>query len=272
MANQKQIRIIADDGGNSPEQDAILRRLAVSAAISGVSAFVPRFSSTNDALAMSQMESIEWGLHLNLTDGTPYAPKARVDTLVDEEGNFLRPAIFNKRALSGKLNKQQLQYEIGYQIDQFLALFKRLDHIDSHRHVHRFPCVADLLAKELKKRALKPRLRNPCRCLLPSTPCRSRFLLQCQYYLADYKRIPGILLKKRVVQLLKSTGGSVGEGLLTPWPTIAEADADAQAKWIHAIRACPVGDWEINLHPGWSEFDRTLLENQNFQSAWKCFS
>lgn len=269
MASQKTIRIIADDGGNDPLQDQILHALADRGCITGVSCFVPKYEPCSDAMAMSRMPSIEWGLHLNLTDGKAYSPASKIPSLTDKEGSFLGAGQFNKRALFGKLNSDHLEREIDCQIECFLSLFQRLDHIDTHRHVHRFPSVAKALASVLKSKSLKPRLRNPNRYLLPSSACRSRLRLLGSYYLADWKRTPGVLFKQQVVRKLTSTGAFVGDGLLTPWPTISDKQANGINCWIEALSACPSGNWEINLHPGWSANDRELLENNSFQSVWQ---
>jgi len=90
------------------------------------------------------------GLHLNLTLGTPLSNPARVPTLVDAEGRFLRDA----RQIAAHASKDEARIELGNQIDAFRALIGRFPtHLDSHHHVGRHDPILELVldfAKAIK--------------------------------------------------------------------------------------------------------------------------
>jgi predicted glycoside hydrolase/deacetylase ChbG (UPF0249 family) len=82
------------------------------------------------------------GLHLNLTLGSPVSAPARVRSLVDTEGKFLR----DPRDVAGHANKDEARIELGTQIDVFRRLVGRFPtHLDSHHHVGRYEPIMDLV-------------------------------------------------------------------------------------------------------------------------------
>jgi predicted glycoside hydrolase/deacetylase ChbG (UPF0249 family) len=82
------------------------------------------------------------GLHLNLTLGPPVVSPARVPSLVDGEGRFVRDA----REAAARARKDEARIELGHQIDAFRALFGRLPtHLDTHHHVGRHEPILELV-------------------------------------------------------------------------------------------------------------------------------
>jgi chitin disaccharide deacetylase len=81
----------------------------------------------------SQIEG-QIGVHLQLTDGTPFTDAGRISSLVTENGEFPR----SWRNL-GRLNPDDVRREWHAQLEQFLSLDIQPTHIDTHHHVHRFP-------------------------------------------------------------------------------------------------------------------------------------
>ena len=82
------------------------------------------------------------GLHLNLTLGPPVSQPARVRSLVDAEGKFLR----DPREVAARANKDEARIELGTQIDAFRRLVGRFPtHLDSHHHVGRHEPIMELV-------------------------------------------------------------------------------------------------------------------------------
>ncbi|MBI1959774.1 MAG: ChbG/HpnK family deacetylase [Candidatus Rokubacteria bacterium] len=82
------------------------------------------------------------GLHVNLTLGAPVSPAARVPSLVDGEGCFIRDA----RAVAERLKVDEARIELGAQIDAFRGIMGRFPtHLDSHHHVGRHEPLLELM-------------------------------------------------------------------------------------------------------------------------------
>ena len=82
------------------------------------------------------------GLHLNLTLGPPVSQPARVQSLVDAEGKFLRDPL----EAAARAKKDEARIELGTQIDAFRGLFGRFPtHLDSHHHVGRHDPIMELV-------------------------------------------------------------------------------------------------------------------------------
>ena len=94
------------------------------------------------------------GLHLNLTLGAPLSDRARVPSLVDGEGRFVRDA----REVAARVKVDEARIELGNQIDAFRHMLGQLPtHLDSHHHVCRQEPLLELLC--FFARALKVPLR-----------------------------------------------------------------------------------------------------------------
>jgi predicted glycoside hydrolase/deacetylase ChbG (UPF0249 family) len=93
-------------------------------------------------LAELRASGLGVGLHLNLTLGTPVSDPARVPSLVDAEGKFIRDA----REVAARVNKDDVRIELGNQIDAFRHLLGAFPtHLDSHHHVGRHQPILDLM-------------------------------------------------------------------------------------------------------------------------------
>ena len=76
------------------------------------------------------------GLHLNLTTGEPCAGAARVPSLVDSGGRFLRLDRLLLRLSLGRVRRAELEREIAAQLEAALQFGATLGHLDGHHHVH----------------------------------------------------------------------------------------------------------------------------------------
>lgn len=88
------------------------------------------------------------GCHLALVDGQPVLPPSRVPTLVGEDGRF-RPTW---RALIGdcfrrRVALDEVERELAAQIDRLRSEGVRVTHLDSHKHVHTYPPLFEIVAR-----------------------------------------------------------------------------------------------------------------------------
>lgn len=100
------------------------------------------------------------GLHVTLTLGAPLGSMPHIAG----DGRFPAHTVLVARAMAGKLDRAELQAEIGRQLDRFHGVAGRWpDHVDGHQHVHTLPIVRDALLAALGERNLagKLYLRDP---------------------------------------------------------------------------------------------------------------
>jgi len=95
-----------------------------------------------------QTPSLSVGVHLHLVDGTPCLPPRTVPTLVDREGRFRRgPASVVRDAVRGRIGLDEVEREWRAQIEFLLARHVRPSHLDSHKHVHMWPPLFEIVAR-----------------------------------------------------------------------------------------------------------------------------
>jgi predicted glycoside hydrolase/deacetylase ChbG (UPF0249 family) len=89
------------------------------------------------------------GIHLCLTSGSPVSKPADVPLLVDREGRFRHGFLGLMRLLrSGRREAgRQIGREIEAQVTKVEDAGVRIDHVDSHEHVHMIPAVLEQVAR-----------------------------------------------------------------------------------------------------------------------------
>jgi predicted glycoside hydrolase/deacetylase ChbG (UPF0249 family) len=82
-----------------------------------------------------------------VTQGRPVLPCAKVPSLVDSDGSFLKPAEFRRRWRSGRVNLQELQDELRAQVDRLTGIMGPLDFWNTHQDSHIFPGLFQAFAR-----------------------------------------------------------------------------------------------------------------------------
>jgi hopanoid biosynthesis associated protein HpnK len=91
------------------------------------------------------------GLHFNITQGRPVADASRVRSLLDDRGEFLGTSTgLLRRAMTGRLNVEEIVIELRAQIEKILSAGLLLTHVDSHKHSHALPQVCDAITTTIK--------------------------------------------------------------------------------------------------------------------------
>ena len=118
---------------------------------------------TDDALRFARSHpEFSYGVHLLFVgDGTerPISDPALVRDLVDDEGRFLRTNLIRKRALQRRIPVEQIEREVIAQVDLVRSEGVTVSHVDSHRHVHKFPPFREALRRSLPRVGIT-RVRN----------------------------------------------------------------------------------------------------------------
>ena len=150
----------ADDFGISPG----VNRGIVEAHRLGIvtsASLMPNLPSSEDAAARAaRCPSLQLGMHLTLTAGKPLSPPERVPSLVDRHGHFPVLGHLLARLSLGRVRHADLARELDAQVTWALERGVRLDHLDSHHHVHIHPRAAGLVL-DLAARHGIPYVRCP---------------------------------------------------------------------------------------------------------------
>jgi predicted glycoside hydrolase/deacetylase ChbG (UPF0249 family) len=166
---KKRIVLCADDYGQAPSISYGILDLIQAGRLTATSCIVnmPHWEHHAKWL-MPFAESIDIGLHFNLTEGEPLSSEYR-----ERYGaNFMPLPRLLRKAWMQQLNQSILLAECLAQIDYFKATIGSLpNHLDGHQHVHQFPMIRDAMVeayqlrmrREKRKqayiRALDPRIR-----------------------------------------------------------------------------------------------------------------
>ena len=132
----------ADDFGLSPgvNRGIIEAHEAGSVTSTSLVANAPCFA---DAIARAhRARRLGVGLHVNLTVGTPVAPREEVASLWDPHTAAFHPlGRLVRRALAGQVDPQHVAIECRAQLAALQSAGIAVTHIDSHRHVHVLPGI-----------------------------------------------------------------------------------------------------------------------------------
>ncbi|MFO1484544.1 MAG: ChbG/HpnK family deacetylase [Verrucomicrobiaceae bacterium] len=88
------------------------------------------------------------GLHLALCGGTPVSDPAKIRSLIDEDGAFLKDhKAFVKRWISGGIVWNEVIVELRAQMKKAREAGLRITHLDSHQHLHALPDVLKIVSR-----------------------------------------------------------------------------------------------------------------------------
>lgn len=166
--------ITADDFGFSSACNTAILSAALRGRISAASLMV-NMPYAEDACKQthSQLPKLGLGLHFTLTSGGCVAPAEKIPLLVDGLGMFRLGFLALRRQLGTAetakneelLRQIRLEFEAQLRVlDQWQQRYAlRIDHLDSHQHVHALRPIWNLLDEEARRRNLVLRVPREAR-------------------------------------------------------------------------------------------------------------
>jgi predicted glycoside hydrolase/deacetylase ChbG (UPF0249 family) len=119
--------------------------------------------ATEEAIRYARAHpEFSFGVHLQFVgDGTqrPLSDPGLVRGLVDEHGHLLPTNVVRRRALLGQISPEEIGAETIAQVDCLRSYGVPVTHVDSHRHLHKFPRIRAGLELALPELELE-RVRN----------------------------------------------------------------------------------------------------------------
>ncbi len=193
----------ADDYGvstgvNRAVIDAHLHGILTSATMMATGAAVA------DAVArLADAPRLDIGCHLLLVDGRPAARPELIRSLLDGSDRF--PATlgaFLTNVLTGRARASEVVVELRAQIDLLLGMGITPSHLDSHKHAHAHPMIADAVMRVAEEYKIRY-IRSPFEGFTLSDALRgitgcSRSKLLKRYALAHAMSLYAPLFRKRL--------------------------------------------------------------------------
>jgi predicted glycoside hydrolase/deacetylase ChbG (UPF0249 family) len=195
------------------------------------------------------MPRLSVGCHVVLIDGEPVLDSSQIPSLTARTAGFrdgLRT--FAARALTGRLNAEEIESEAGAQIHKLQSAGINVSHVDSHKHTHLFPAVLHPLLRAARACGVRA-IRNP---FGPRKPLRSADLLKRPNLWTRYAEVRTLRLLAAKFRIAANRAG-----LATPDGTLGIVVTGAlDEKLFRAIAAIiPEGTWEFVCHPGYNDDD-----------------
>jgi len=146
-------RINADDFGISRGVNFAIREMFKENKLNSAS-IICGCGHFNEAIDIAKRNpNLKIGLHFNLSSGLAVSDKKTIPLLVDKNGRFKNG--FLKLLFLVIFKKQQLQKEISLELEAQISLIEKheikLNHVDSHRHIHFIAGIFSLVILAAKK-------------------------------------------------------------------------------------------------------------------------
>jgi len=199
------------------------------------------------------------GCHVVLLDGQPLCESPRVSSLVQrKKSHVFRDGVagFAVRALTGRIDSEQVEAETTAQIRKLQSNGVKVSHLDSHKHTHMFPAALEGILRAARTCSITA-IRNPFE-VVAANFARAQRRLWKRY--AQVKTLRGLAggfrraVTKAGLRTPDGTLGIVATGHLT---------GDL---FQHIADNMPDGTWEFVCHPGYVDSDldriRTRLRTQ----------
>jgi chitin disaccharide deacetylase len=191
------------------------------------------------------------GCHVLLIDGAPVLDSEQISTLTQPNGSGrLRDGLsaFVVRALSGRMNPDEIEAEAIAQIRKLQNTGIQVSHFDTHKHIHLFPKVLRPLLRAAAACNVRA-VRNP---FGPRLPLRSHQLFARPNLLTRYAQLHTL---NRFAAKFRDAVDR--DGFHTPDGTLGiEVTGTLDENLFRAIaRSVPEGAWEFVCHPGYNDAD-----------------
>lgn len=228
----KYLVVTADDFGLAPEVNEAVIEAHQRGILTSASLMVAAPAARQAILLAKQHPSLAVGLHLVLAEGNSVLSNSTIPDLVDDSKRFSNHLVTTGvRYFFSKKLKRQLAQECEAQIQEFLATGLKLDHLNSHNHLHIHPTIVKILLPLIQKYRI-PAVRFPWQ----------------QLSLAPIQQLPMALgMAPWAFRLKAKFKGKVllNEGLFG----LYESGGLTEQKWLALLPKIKEGITEIYCHP-----------------------
>jgi hopanoid biosynthesis associated protein HpnK len=188
------------------------------------------------------------GCHVVLIDGEPLLDREKIPSLTHSRRFRDSLKSFAARALSRRIDEEEIFAEVAAQIRKLQASAISVSHVDTHKHTHLFPRILRPVLRAARECGVRA-VRNP---FGPRLPMRSSKLMERPNLWTRYAQL------RILGGFAKNFRSAVArEGFVTPDGTLGiEVTGTLDETLFHAIaESIPEGTWEFVCHPGYNDAD-----------------
>ncbi len=203
----------------------------------------------------------EWsiGCHVVLLDGQPLCEASRVSSLVESKnGHAFRDGVagFAVRALTGRIDSEQVEAETTEQIRKLQSNAVTVSHVDTHKHTHIFPAALAGILRAARTCGITA-IRNPFEVVAANFARTQRGLWKRYAQVKTLRGLAGSFRRAVAKAGLRTPDGTLG--------IVATGHLNGNL-FQNIADNMPEGTWEFVCHPGYVDADldgiRTRLRRQ----------
>lgn len=255
----RRLIVNADDFGLTAGVNRAIAEAHSSGIVSSTT-LMAQSAAFHDAVRLAQAHAgLAVGCHTMLVDGAPLLDAREVGTLTSEswDHQFVRGVgRFSLRALSGRLNPDQVKAEATAQIRKLQSAGIEVSHLDTHKHTHLFPPVLQPLLCAARACGVRA-IRNPFGRMAFSAIARRPNLWKRYGELKLLHALAGKFRRSVAKAGMITTDGSIG---------IAATGALDDQLLRLLLENLPDGTWEFVCHPGYNDADLQTVHTRLRQS------
>ena len=229
----KRVIVTADDFGRSSQINRAVIRAHRQGILTCASLMVSGRAAAEAVQLAKANPSLKVGLHLVLVDGYAVLSRKKIPDLVNSRGRFAeQPAAAGVRYFFSSRARKQVRQECRAQIEAFLGSGLKMDHLNSHHHLHIHPTIAGILVDLAKPYGI-PAIRLPfqgLRTVTKQSAGMAAVMLPWVFYLKLRLTAAGIAHNREILGLY-------------------ETGAMSEASWLRLIPQLKPGVTEIFCHP-----------------------
>jgi chitin disaccharide deacetylase len=148
----KRLIVNADDFFADVKRDEGILRSAREGIVTSTTVLARPGLSREDRAALLSVFGERIGLHLNLTEGSPFT---RGRTLADDGGRFWPKHRAWQRALLRQYDPKEVEREFEAQLEHVKGLGIPVRHMDGHNHIHVFPGIVPVVARLIRRAGIR---------------------------------------------------------------------------------------------------------------------
>ena len=187
------------------------------------------------------------GVHINLVQGRPLA---RVPTLTDARtGSFHSLPVLIARALSGRIDPDEVGAECDAQIAAVRLAGVHVTHLDSHMHTHALPPLWPAIAAAAVRGGVQA-MRWPAESM-HTTPLPASRLASNVLVALSWKAV------RRTASPLRFPDHFIGMSL--------QGGRNVERKLVRAFDRLEAGTTELMMHPGHTDADLASMDDYTWQ-------
>jgi len=192
------------------------------------------------------------GVHLNLTDGAPVAPRELVASLLNEAGEFEGgPEGLLLRIAKRGVALREVEQEWDAQIEKVREAGIQPTHLDGHKHVHMLPGLFEIALRLAKRHGIGAvRVANEASSLRAALSAGDE--LHTTVVLKQGVQARGLKLLARDAREQAGRGGISTADYFCGIAQTGEMTKEGVAR---LLRSLPEGTTELMCHPGYADED-----------------